>query len=286
MTVLVKRVAPRAGGSGFAPLDFELDSGSTAVLTDDASSASQLLLLLGGLSLPRRGTIEIFGEDPARSPHLRAATGLLLPGERNFLGGTAREHLEKVRRVRQASGISQTEMPGFLPEAMLQRGLAELPLMERQQVALYSALCLQEPRLLGLFEPDQICSEQQRASMFERLRHLRGQRCVVLFVTTSLRRARRQADRILDLRVRRTTGRSGELVRFMLRVERPREVAARLLTSPDVLRATLDRASREHLEVEGTDPEHVAEAIVDSVLAGTCELFEMTRLSSDGRTSG
>lgn len=286
MSVVASRLAPRHRARHFAPLDFELEPGISSGIVEDFPAGQELLHLLGGMSLPKRGRLTVFGKEPAHTPTVRAASAVLLPEEPpDFLGSTVQSHLEEIRRLRTEASVQQDPIDGFLDEELLHAPTRRLSATERRRVALFSALRLTSPRLIALFEPEGACSEGQRAILYERLRHWSEQETVVFLLSTNVRHARKLAGRVFDLRAQSSATPSRAGTRMMLRVERPREVAARLLTQPVVVRVTLDPQSSQHLVVEGNDDERLAKAITEAVVAEQCELFEMTQVKNSTRAA-
>ena len=134
-------------------------AGLHVVLAAPADGAAELASVIGGLVVPRRGSVRVGGADPARSPETRARIGLVLLDEPAFF---ARTTVEAVRQVLELRG--QKQDPGAL---LSDHGLgsvahirpARLDRRMRRRVAWALALAIKEPLALVVHEPLSLGSE-------------------------------------------------------------------------------------------------------------------------------
>ncbi|MCC6899407.1 MAG: hypothetical protein IT377_10560 [Polyangiaceae bacterium] len=130
-----------------------IPAGLTVVLGTPADGTTELPLLLGGIRVPRRGSVRVAGRDPARSPDTRARLGLVLEQE-------SPPHAESVLElVRQVLALRHQAAD---PAAILaRRGLGalagappgKLDRRQRRQLAFALALSIREPFGVIVHEP-------------------------------------------------------------------------------------------------------------------------------------
>lgn len=130
-----------------------IPAGLTVVLATPADGGADLLLVAGGLLVPRRGTVRVGGLDPSSSPAARARLGLVLAEEPPLAAPSLAEAVRQVLALRGQAAD---------PRALLERhGLGSLAGISperagsqaRRHLAWALALELAEPHALLVHEP-------------------------------------------------------------------------------------------------------------------------------------
>lgn len=141
-----------------------IPAGLTVVLGTPADGTADLPPLVGGVVAPRRGSVQVGGIDPARSPATRARLGLVLAEESAPQAGSVVDFVRQVlalrRQVEDPLGILERHGLAALAAvspAKLDRGL-------RRRLAWALALSIRDPLGLIVHEPlglggEAICRE-------------------------------------------------------------------------------------------------------------------------------
>jgi ABC-2 type transport system ATP-binding protein len=223
-------------------VSFALWPGVTALLGPNGAGKSTVLRLMCGLTPPSRGRVWVLGRDPRKDPLVSRAMGLVPQQEALFEGLSA---LQFVRLAGQLHGLED-------PDGAARHALATVELDPdnprrvggyskgmRQRVKLAQAL-VHDPHVLVLDEPLTGLDPRQRLHMIELVQRLGAAgRCVVVS-SHVLDEVERFGSRILVIAQGRLAAEGDFRAirnlmddrprRFAVRVSRPREVGAALLS--------------------------------------------------------
>lgn len=201
-------------------LSFHVAPGELCALVGPSGSGkSTLLQLLAGLHRPHRGSVRVFGVDPAQRGRRPAAVAGTSPGakrvnvslvlqhpERQFFSETVRDEIAfSLGRMGLAHREIETRVAkalhdvGLQPERYLGRSPFHLSGGEQRAVAIAIALAL-EPRALLLDEPTAGLDPQTARRILDHLdAWKRENNAPVILVTHDMTTAAARADRILAL---------------------------------------------------------------------------------------
>jgi ABC-2 type transport system ATP-binding protein len=262
-------------------------AGLTVILATPADGADELPRLIGGLDVPRRGTVRVLGRDPAGSPETRARLGLVLAEEPAF--PAARTLTQVVGRVLALRGQKDD------PHALLSRhGLAAAanaapgavePAIRRH---LAWVLALSTPELLCLVVHEPFClgpladREKTRAE----LSALAEKGVPVIAITASPREASALGGRLLLLdggRVVRSPGTPlstelapGTSTTLRILVRDPRPLASALCADPAVSSVEWNEArDAREIRARGADADQLSLAVLAHAHATGAVIEEM-----------
>lgn len=250
-------------------IDLRLGPGVTGLLGPNGSGKSTLLKLFAGQLLPDTGYVRLLGRDPFREPRVLRHLGLCpeqdkfyedMPGHEFVLALTRLHGIEKSdaeQRTYAAMKRVGMERNGYKKMREMSRGM-------RQRTKIAQAIA-HDPPVVLLDEPLNGADPVARADLITLIRSLGEEgRCVVVsshvlheveamthdVVFIRFGRLRAHGD-ILRLR----TLLEDRPYRIMLDVDRPREVAARLMNLPFVQATRVIDDADIPLEVTTTDLE-------------------------------
>ncbi len=264
---------------GAATLGATLEPGRHVFWGTPRDGTAELIAHLAGASLMRRGTVQVGGIDPLRSPSTRCAIASLLHDEPPLEGHTVSEHFALAGRAR---GID-AKAPSFVAP-LLERPSGTLDERERRLVALGLALSHPQPRLVALHEPFALCPPAGEAELWERLDTWEKDGAVVVCATADRKAAQRIGGRLWSLSGK--TFSQDEVVELLVRVDAARSLAARLAEHPAADAVAFDATRPRDVRVRGANLEALAVAVQESVLAEKCALFELTPLYFDAEEAG
>ncbi len=192
-------------------VSFSIGEGEVhALCGENGAGKSTLIKVLGGVVTPDEGKVDFLDEplgfgsvyhaeqrgiavihqESVAFPHLNAVDNL-------FVGRELRSGPLLDRRAMRAQAQEQFERLGERID--LRRPLLELPLAQRQMVAIGRAL-MHDCRLLIMDEPTASLSDRETQVLFENIRRLRAENVTVLYVSHRLREIAEIADRVTVLR--------------------------------------------------------------------------------------
>lgn len=260
-------------------LSFELRPELHAIVARSEEQGEEFVRCASGMTEPRRGKILLGEAEPCRAPALRARIGSLLRCEPPLPhAGTAREYLAHILALRHKSAGNSGPVPE--PQALpyvaelLDRRADTLNNQERRAVALGLALSIAEPLLLVLHDPLSDLEGEMTSSLLERLGAYARDGVIVACVVPTERAARHLSERIHRLL---PSMNADTEIQFLIRSERPRDVASSLARSPNVL-ATNIRPSGD-LIVSAVSEDSVAADITRALSRAQVEVFEVRRIS-------
>lgn len=202
-------------------VDLAVSAGEVLVLMGaNGAGKSTLVKIIAGVLSPGAGRMTLGGRpySPARpidavaaglsvvhqqindavAPDLSVAQNLLL--DRLCSGRTGA--IYSPRRARREAEAIQAILGLSLP---LDRAIGEIPLADRQLVAICRALA-EEPKVLVLDEPTSSLSQREAERLFGIVEMLKARGVAILYITHRMSDIRRLADRIVTLRDGRITG--------------------------------------------------------------------------------
>jgi hypothetical protein len=175
--------------------------------------------------------------------------------------------------------VESHEEAQLFEEKELDRPISELSTLERRLLQAEVAFAIKKPLALLLENPLWGLSAIQTDWLLSRLSKAQSEEVVVLVVGNSLEQIHPLSEEVLG-----QTPRAGQrALTLQLRVERPREIAARAQALDCVRQTRLDPRRPDLLEVTGTDGPELPAALSRIVVACDCALFEMTALEGPGR---
>ena len=229
-------------------VDVTLGPGVTGLLGPNGSGKSTLLKLFSGQLLPDTGTVRLQGRDPFHDPHALRGLGLCpeqdkfyedLPGLK-FIEALTRLHgfSAKAARERAQHALDRVGMREYAHKRMreMSRGM-------RQRTKIAQAIA-HDPPVVLLDEPLTGADPVARADLIALVRDLGAEgRCVVVS-SHVLHEVEAMTHHVLFIRFGRLRA-HGDILRLraclddrpyriVLEVDRPREVAGRLLAIPHV----------------------------------------------------
>ncbi|NLC58242.1 MAG: sugar ABC transporter ATP-binding protein [Armatimonadetes bacterium] len=146
----------------------------------------------GGVAAAEAAGIAVIHQEPVVFPHLNAADNLFVGAEPRRRGGLL---LDRARMRRDAEALLRR-----LGETVdLQRPVGELPVAQRQMIAIARALS-RSCRLLIMDEPTSSLSARETEVLFQVIRQLRAEGVSVLYVSHRLEEVFALADRVTVLR--------------------------------------------------------------------------------------
>jgi energy-coupling factor transporter ATP-binding protein EcfA2 len=277
------KLAPKTRG-----ISLEFRSGSEGLVVESPEQAQAFIECAVGIRRPLGGSLRSDNGDPFSSPRLRAKIGSVLPFEPPFSGhaslGACLTELLALRNQMGAAGVTDvTALP--LIEELTERRPDSLTDTERRRVALSLALSLDDPFALFLFEPLRDLKSGEVDWLLGRLDELKQGGSIVVTLTVTQRTASLLCERISRLGERVTSAEDAQ-VSFLLRVERPRELAAVLASAPCIQSAHFDEARPTQLLVETGSEMDAARAITEAICSTQSEPFEMVRHAHSRHLSG
>jgi energy-coupling factor transporter ATP-binding protein EcfA2 len=258
----------------------ELRPGIHSVVVESDEAAQAFVSSAAGISLPSRGTIRIGRRSPGDAPDLRGRIGSLLPNEPPLLRKkSVRDHVEYVLAIRRELSIASAQGVEGVPliEGLLNRPPESLSATERRKIALGLALALEKPVALILFDPLSGLDDDESTEVLDLTRDEERASTITLFVTPSERLGARLSDRVHHLFPRRAPG--VDTTYFLVRSERPRELAGYLAAIPEILGTRLQPHIEGQLVVEAADEASGALAITDVVCRSGVDVFEMRKIA-------
>ena len=138
-------------GVAIQRLDMSLDGGQHLLLGTEGDGTAELVALLAGHQRPRKGSIELSGTAPYRSPALRRRIGSLLNQESLVPAPNTRSALNMLGQA--AAAISELEAMGL--SSVINGPVETLSPAALRAVVLARALTLPDPVGLFLYEPFQ-----------------------------------------------------------------------------------------------------------------------------------
>lgn len=282
-------------GTKSPALSFELRPDVHAVFARSDEQGENFVRYASGMAQPTRGKILLGRTEPGRSPELRARIGSLLRNEpplfsikRAGHAGTVREYLAHVLKLRHdASGTASAAGPPPEPQTLpyvaelLDRPVGTLNNQERRHVALGLALSIAQPLLLVLHDPLFDLTSGLAPSLLEKLAQYAKAGAIVACVVPTERAARQLSERIhpLEPSMHRDMG-----IRFLIRSERPRDVAGSLARSRSIISTQIHPNG--DLIVSAASEETAAADITQALSQTQVEVFEVRRVSSPEAKSG
>jgi ABC-2 type transport system ATP-binding protein len=271
-------------------VSFRVGPGVTALLGPNGAGKSTVLRLLCGLTRPSQGTVEVLGEDPHGDPELYRRIGLV-PQQEAVFGTLTGRHF-----VRLAAELQGLPSPDEAAAAALRdvdldpddrRPLTTYSKGMRQRVKVAHAL-VHDPEVVMLDEPLEGLDPRQRLHLIDLFRRLGGEgRCVVVS-SHVLDEVERFGSRVLVIAQGRLAA-EGDFHdiralmddrphRLRLRTDRPRELAAALITGGAVIGVELDDDT---LLVETIDVAAFRRAVAPQAQAVGARLHELVPLDDD-----
>ena len=278
------RGAPRGSLGG---VSLALDPGVHVVLGAPEDGTLALVDVLTGARRPLRGAVAVAGRDPATAPFIRARIAALPAEPRLPPARTVRDAALLALRARgeAAADLDAIFAPlGLVP--LLARAPRALSFAEERAVELALALSTPAPLLAILHEPLADTAVPRPALVAARLRDLAEAGAAVVVTTSSPGDAAALGSRIHVLHrgvLARTAGPEGGLTLpaptelcAWIRGD-ARALCAALAESPDVDAVSWEAGSPAAVRVRGADPDRVALALTDAILAAAVEVDGIER---------
>lgn len=232
-----------------------------------------------GMIQPVRGIVLLGDAEPCKTPALRARIGSLLRTEPELRdAGTVGQYLGRILALRKkVTGLAEapTDLKSVpYVQELLERPLVSLNNRERRQVALGLSLSVPKPLLLVLSDPLFELDTDAGSTLLQQLSTFAEEGTIVACVVPTERAARLLTERIHRLEPSSDPDRE---VLFLIRSERPRDVASSLARSRNIT-ATKIRPSGD-LIVSALSEESAASDITQALATTQVEVFEVRRVS-------
>jgi hypothetical protein len=194
-----------------------------------------------------------------------------------------RDHVKHVLTLRSALGVASLADPDEVPfvGALLDAPPTTLGPLQRRRVALGLALALKHPIGLLLSDPLADLSDDEADDFLKMLSDYEKLGTTIVCIVPSHRAAARLTTKIHHTTPHMHQDRAGAF--FLLRSERPRELAGLLSADPHIISTRVHPEIPGELSVEAIDEESGATAITSAVCRAGVEVFEMRQTS---RVSG
>jgi ABC-2 type transport system ATP-binding protein len=246
-------------------VDLEIGPGVTGLLGPNGSGKSTLMKLIAGQLLPETGTVRLMGRDPFRDPHALRNLGLCPEQDKFYEDLTGREFVTALTRLggfpareAQARADAALERVGMARDG--QKRMRAMSRGMRQRVKIAQAIA-HDPQVVLLDEPLNGADPVARADLIALVRRLGEEgRCVVIS-SHVLHEVEAMTHRVIFIRfgrlraygdvLRLRTALEDRPYRIRIAVDRPREVAGRLMRLPHVRKTEL--VDEETLELTTTD---------------------------------
>ena len=271
-------------------VSFRIGPGVTALLGPNGAGKSTVLRLLCGLTPPSQGTVRVLGEDPRGDVSLYRRIGLVPQQEAMFTGLTGRRF---VRLAAELHGLADPDAAAVASLGVVeldpddQRPLSTYSKGIRQRVKVAQAL-VHDPEVVFLDEPLEGLDPRQRQHLIALFRRLGDEgRCVVVS-SHVLDEVERFGSRVLVMAQGRLAA-EGDFHeiralmddrpnRLRLRSDRPRELAAALLTAGTVVGVRLDGDA---LYVDTADVGAFSRSVAPVAQGVGARLLELVALDDD-----
>jgi ABC-type uncharacterized transport system ATPase subunit len=187
-----------------------------AVLGENGAGKSTLMKMLYGVEQPDRGAILVAGRRVTiDSPKQAIAMGIgmvfqhfgLVPGltaAENVVLGVEPTKAMSIDRGQLRTGVTEV-MDRFDLRVELDDKVGQMSAARQQRVEILKAL-YRGARIIILDEPTALLTPQERARLFEAIRHLTGQGATVLFISHKLAEVEEIADEVTVMRAGQVVG--------------------------------------------------------------------------------
>lgn len=247
-----------------------IPGGLTVVLGTPADGTAELVPVLGGLLVPKRGNVSVGGADPSRSPATRARLGVVLQEEPQLFGRSVAQAVAAVLALRGE--------PGAPTELLASHGLSSLAAIApekldpstRRHLAFVLALAIRSPVGLVIHEPLALGPHASREATLRALWERAETGVPVVVTTASPRDASELGGSVVVLDRGRFVRRPGtplatELVpgantTLLVRTPEARALGQALLSDPAV--TSLEWLDSGELRVRGPDAERLSLALL------------------------
>ena len=271
-------------------VSFRVGPGVTALLGPNGAGKSTMLRLLCGLTPPSQGSVQVLGEDPRGDVSLYRRIGLVPQQEAVFAGLTGRRF---VRLAAQLHGLANPDAAAVAALGVVDldaddhRPLSTYSKGMRQRVKVAQAI-VHDPEAVFLDEPLEGLDPRQRQHLIALFRRLGDEgRCVVVS-SHVLDEVERFGSRVLVMAQgrRAAEGDFHEIRALMddrpnrlrLRSDRPRDLAAALLTAGTVVGVRLDGDA---LYVDTADVGAFSRSVALAAKSVDARLLELVALDDD-----
>ena len=271
-------------------VSFAVGPGVTALLGPNGAGKSTVLRLLCGLTPPSQGTVRVLGEDPRRDPALFRRIGLVPQQEALFGSIPARRFVRLAAELHGLPGpdgaaVDALRLVELDPDD--RRPLTSYSKGMRQRVKVAQAL-VHEPEVVVLDEPLEGLDPRQRLHLISLFRHLGDEgRCVVVS-SHVLDEVERFGSRVLVIAQGRLAA-EGDFHeiralmddrpnRLRLRTDRPRELAAALVSSGAAVGVHLEGDA---VLVDTVDAAGFRRAVAPAAAGVDARLLELVALDDD-----
>ncbi len=262
---------------GLVDATITIEPGVTGLLGPNGAGKSTFLKLLGGQIAPSQGSVELFGHDPCRRPHVFRDVGYLPEQDAFYEDMTGREFVIYLTRLHGFSASRARK----LAEAAIER----VDLVEdskrrirtyskgmRQRIKLAQAIA-HEPKLLILDEPLTGMDPVARRRIMNLVAEQRDAGATVIVSSHILHEVEEMTNRVILMyqgRVR-AWGMRDEIRGFLdryphkvrLECDNPRELALRILELPGVLSVNIEEKA---LRLTTRKPDDIYDALPGLVL--------------------
>lgn len=265
-----------------------LQEGITGLVGPNGAGKTTLLHLMTGQLRPSQGHLRVLGEDPWRNPKLRERVGFVPETLALWEARTGREHVHLAADLTRQGTRDRAQ--GWLERVDLDedadRSVDGYSRGMRQRLKLAMAL-VHEPELLILDEPFSGLDPVGRREMMALLEELAQTGRSVLFSSHVLHEVETLTREIAVIvggrlvargdvhNIRGLMDQHPHQVRVVL--DRPRALAQRLITHPDVVRVRVDEAADGYGEVlaETQAPDTFYDRLRDTILEEDYEVREL-----------
>lgn len=256
----------------------ELRPALHAIVLEGEADSQKFIESACGMSFPARGRVTYGRTSPGKSPSLRRNIGSLLPWEPPLLRTpTVRDHVAHVLSLRKELGAESLSDPNEVPfvKDLLDASPQDLNVHDRRRIAFGLALSLTRPIALLLYDPLAAASDDEIPLVLSHLHQQEEAGATIACVVPSRRAAALLTTRIHSILSEVPKSESG--AHFLLRSERPRELASLLSTDPCIIATRVHPEISGELSIEATSEEEGARAITSAVARCGVMVFEMRR---------
>jgi ABC-2 type transport system ATP-binding protein len=272
-------------------VSFSVGVGVTALLGPNGAGKSTVLRLLCGLTPPSRGSVRVLGQDPRSDSALYRRIGLVPQQEALFTGMTG---LDFVRTAAELHGLAAADTAAVQALSRVEldphdtRPLATYSKGMRQRVKVAQAV-VHDPEVLVLDEPLEGLDPRQRRHLIDLFRGLAADGRGVLVSSHVLEEVERFGSRVLVMAQGRLAAEGDfhairELMddrphRLRLRTDRPRQLAAALVSGGTALAVSL--SGTEEVVVDTVDVGAFRRAVAPAAAGTGARLLEVVPLDDD-----
>lgn len=270
---------------GLNDVSCQVGPGLTALLGPNGAGKSTFIKLITGQLRPTTGRVLMFGETPFANAHVLGKLGYCPEIDNFYEEMTGRQFVAQLAAM---SGYSGAELKRRVDFSIERVGMADRCDRKiggyskgmRQRIKVAQAI-LHDPQVLVLDEPLNGLDPVGRREMTDLMTGMAQEGCCVVVSSHILYEVEQLTDNILLMQRGRLLARGSvqdirdEMDRdthtprhIALTLDRPRALAAALLSAPSVTGVRFDAYDSSYLEVETNNPRAFFAALPEVILAG------------------